>query len=88
VAHSPQVTLVIKNPSASVGNTGVTGLIPGSGRSPGGNGNPLQSSCLGHPVDRGIWRATVHEVTKRQIRLITHAYVYTCSLSQAKWNQL
>ena len=32
------------------------GLIPGSGRSPGeGNGNPLQYSCLGNPLDRGAW---------------------------------
>ena len=36
------------------------GSIPGSGRSPGeGNGNPLQYSCLGNPMDRGAWRATV-----------------------------
>ena len=35
-------------------NAGDTGSIPGSGRSPGeGNGNPLQYSCLGNPVDRG-----------------------------------
>ena len=41
------------------------GLIPGSGRSPGkGNGNPLQNSCLGNPMDRGSWWATVHGVTK------------------------
>ena len=41
------------------------GLIPGSGRSPGkGNGNPLQHSCLGNPMDRGSWWATVHGVTK------------------------
>ena len=40
-------------------------LIPGSGRSlGGGNGNPLQYSCLGNPMDRGAWRATVHGVTK------------------------
>ena len=33
-----------------------SGLIPGSGRSPGeGNGNPLQYSCLGNPMDRGAW---------------------------------
>ena len=39
--------------------------IPGSGRSPGeGNGNPLQYSCLGNPMDRGAWKATVHWVTK------------------------
>ena len=39
--------------------------IPGSGRSfEGGNGNPLQFSCLGNPMDRGVWGATVHGVTK------------------------
>ena len=42
--------------------------IPGSGRSPGeGNGNLLQYSCLGNPVDRGTWKATVHGVAKSQI---------------------
>ena len=41
------------------------GSIPGSERSPGvGNGNPLQYSCLGYPMDRGAWRATVHGVAK------------------------
>ena len=41
------------------------GLIPGSGRSPEeGNGNTLQYSCLGNPVDRGTWWATVHGVAK------------------------
>ena len=41
------------------------GLIPGSGRFPGkGNGNPLQYSCLGNPMEREAWRATVHGVTK------------------------
>ena len=40
--------------------------IPGLGRSFGeGNGNLLQFSCLGNPMDRGAWRATVHGVTKR-----------------------
>ena len=44
---------------------GDAGLIPGSGRSLGeGNGNPLQYSCLGNPMDRGAWLATVHGVTK------------------------
>ena len=39
--------------------------IPGSGRCPGGgNGNPLQYSCLGNPVDRGAWRAIVHGVAE------------------------
>ena len=46
------------------------GLIPGSGRSPrGGNGNPLQHSCLENPMDRGAWWATVHGVAKSRTRL-------------------
>ena len=40
-------------------------LMPVSGRSPGeGNGNSIQYSCLGNPIDRGAWMATVHRVTK------------------------
>ena len=46
-------------------NTGDACSIPGSGRSPGkANGNLLQYSCLGNPMDRGTWWATVHRVTK------------------------
>ena len=49
----------------SVCNAGDPGLIPGWGRSSGeGNGNPLQYSCLGNPMDRGAWRAAVHRVAK------------------------
>ena len=45
------------------------GSIPGSGRSSrGGNGNPLQYSCLENSLDRGAWWATVHEVTKSRTR--------------------
>ena len=45
---------VVKNPLANAGDSRDTGLIPGSGRSPGrGNGNPLQYSCLDNPMDRG-----------------------------------
>ena len=51
-------------------NTEDPGSIAGSGRSPGeGNGKPLQSSCLQNPMDRGAWRAIVHEVTKSQAQL-------------------
>ena len=43
-------------------NAGGAGSIPGLGRSPGkGNGNRLQYSCLGNPMERGAWWATVHE---------------------------
>ena len=55
---------MVKNPPA---NAGEMGLIPGERRSPGErNGNPLQYSCLGNPVDRGAWRAAVRGVTKSQ----------------------
>jgi len=58
---------VVKKPPA---NAGDTGLIPRSGRSlREGNGNPLQYSFLGNPMDRGAWWATVHGVTKNQIQL-------------------
>ena len=51
-------------------NTGDLDSIPGSGRFPGeGNGNPLQYSGLENPMDGGALRATVHGVTKSQIRL-------------------
>ena len=46
-------------------NEGDVGSVPGSEISPGeGNGNLLQYSCLENPMDRGVWRATVHGVTK------------------------
>ena len=65
---------LVKNPSANAG-VGREGSIPGLGRSPGGgNGNPLQYSCLGNPMDRGAWRATVHEVTKIQTQLSQKIY--------------
>ena len=49
---------------------GDMGLIPGSGRFSGeGNGNSLQYSCLGNPIDRGACWATVHGVAKSQTRL-------------------
>ena len=56
---------VVKNPSANVGDTG---SIHGLGRSLAeGNGYPLQYSCWKNPMDRGVWQARVHEVTKNQI---------------------
>ena len=51
-----------KNPPANSGDIRDVGLIPGSGRSPGGHGNALQYSCLEKPMDRGTWKATVHRV--------------------------
>ena len=60
-----QVVLAVKNPPANAGDVREAGLIPGSGRSPGGeHGNPLQYSCLENPMDRSAWQTTVHTVAK------------------------
>ena len=66
---------VIKNPSA---NAGDAGSVSGLGRFPrGGNGNPLQYSCLEKALDRGAWWAAVHGVTKSQTwpRTQTHTFI-------------
>ena len=58
---------MVKNPPANAVDIRDMDLIPGSGRRPGrGNGNPLQYSCLGNPMDRGAWQATVQGVEKSQ----------------------
>ena len=76
VNEASQVALLVKNPPPKAGGVKDSGSIPGSGRSPGGgNGNPLQYSCLENPMDRGAWRAMAHGVTKSQIWLSTHTYV-------------
>ena len=74
------MALVVKNPATNVGEVKVTGSIPGSGRSPGGeNGNPLQYSCLENSMDKGAWQAIVHMVTKSwiQLKLLSmHVYIH------------
>ena len=70
ITGASQVVLGIKNPPANAGDSRDMDLIPGSVRFPGeGNGNPLQYSYLGNPMDRGTWYVTVHGVTKSQTRL-------------------
>ena len=62
-------------------SVGVAGSIPGSGRSPGGGcGNTLQYSCLGKPMHRGDWRATVHGIAELDTtkRLNTHSLPNAC----------
>ena len=55
---------MVKNLPVNAGDL-ILGLIPGLERSlGGGNGNPPQYSCLGNPMDRGGWRATVHGVAQ------------------------
>ena len=62
ILRASLVVQSVKNPPA---NAGDMGSIPGLGRSSGeGNGNPLLYSCLGNPMDRGAWQATVHGVAK------------------------
>ena len=70
--RASQVAQWLKNPPT---DTGATGSIPGSGRTPGrGNGNLLQHSCLKNPMERGSGQVTVHGVTKSWIWLSTHTH--------------
>ena len=63
---------------ASACNAADLGSIPGLKRSPGGgNGNPLQYSCLENPMDRGAWRAIVHRVTKSWTQLSDFTHTHT-----------
>ena len=76
-ARASRVVLMVKNPIANAGDLRDVGSIPRLGRSPGGgNGNPHQYSCLGNPMNRGTWWATVRGVTQSRVRLkrlSTHA---------------
>ena len=77
---------VVKNPSASAGDTRDTGSIPGSGRSPGvANSNPFQYSCLENPMNRGGWWAIVHVVTRSQTCLSDWAYLSQHEHSGSSW---
>ena len=69
-----------KKTPANAGDTRDTGLIPGSGRYPGGgHGNPLQHSCLGNAIDSGVWWATALEIAKSWTCEDTHRATYpTC----------
>jgi len=61
--------LEVKNPLANAGNIRDVRLIPGWGRCPGGgNGKPLQYSCLENLMDRRVWWATVHRVAETQLK--------------------
>ena len=79
---------VVKNLPA---NTGDTGSIPGLGRFPGGeNGNPLQYSCLGNPMNRGAWLAIVCGIIKVGHNLATKRQSVSNNLlgeKSAFWSQ-
>ena len=76
--------IVLESPGGSNGkestcNAGDLGSIPGSGRSPrGGNGNPLQYSCLEDSMDRGAWQTAVHRIAKSQTRLGDYTFTLLC----------
>ena len=62
---SPPYNIPWASPVEPARSAGDTGSTPGSDRSPeGGNGNPLQDSCMENPTDRGAWWATVHGAAK------------------------
>ena len=73
-----QVVLVVKNPPANARDLRDAGLIPGSGRSPGGgDGNPLQYYCLEKPLDRGAWWATVQSCKESDTNATEHTHRQT-----------
>ena len=82
ILKEDQAVPLVKNPPANAGDAGDKDLIPGWGRSPGGeHGNPLQYSSLENPMDRGASRAMVRrpaelDTTKRLSKKEDHR----CSL--------
>ena len=67
---------MLKNLPADAGDARDSGSIPGSGRSPAeGNGNLLQYSFLGNPMDREAWRATVHGIAKNRTQPSMHTLI-------------
>ena len=72
-----RVALMVKNLPTNAGEAEDKGLISGLERSTGGgHGNPLQYSCLENPMDREVWHAIVHKVTKSQtwLRWLIHTH--------------
>ena len=67
-------------------NAGDMSSIPMSERSPGGeHGNPLRYSCQENPMDRGVWRVTVHRVAKQHNRsdlAHMHPLIYNCLVTK------
>ena len=65
-----QLAVVVENQPANAEDITGAGSIPGPGRSPGGgHDNPLQYPCLENPMDREVWRATVHRAEKNWTQL-------------------
>ena len=81
------MALAVNNPPANAGEARDAGLIPPSGRPPGGeHSNPLQYSCLESPMDRGALQATIHGVTLSQTQLKRLSTQQACmQLGKAMW---
>ena len=84
------VALVVKSPPAKARHMKDAGLTPGLGRLPGGgNGNPLQYSCIRNPMDRGPWWATVQRVASLTWLSISawyvHIYINSCCWKSCPW---
>ena len=78
--------LVVKNPPANAGDTRDTHSVPGLGRYPGGgNGNPLQYSCLEKFMAWGAWWAIVHGATESRTRLSSWAHTNIQSQIWSLW---
>ena len=71
------MALVVKNMLANTGDARDADSIPGSERPGGGHGSPLQCPCLGNPMDRGAWGATVHGVAKTWTWLSSSAHAHS-----------
>ena len=79
ISTAAQAALVVENPPASAGDSG---LIPGFGRPPGeGNGNPLQNSCLDNATDTEAWWPTVIGDAKSQTGLSEEHFHFHCPIS-------
>ena len=96
INETSQVALVVKNPPANAGDRKDMGLILALGRSRGeGEGNTLQYSCLGNPMDRGAWWATVHSLASQgsnpglpHCRRILYQLSYPGSRVAKSWTRL
>ena len=68
---------IVKNPPPNAGDSRDWGSIPGWGRSlGGGNGNPLQYSCLGNPMNRGAWGA-IYSLVGKESDAIERLSIYS-----------
>ena len=86
--RAPQVALVVKNLPAAARDARDMGSIPGLGRSSGGgNGNPLQYSCLGNPMDKGAWWAAVCKGRKESdtTEATEHRHTYVIKYFSTAW---